>query len=117
MVNQFIGCAPLYYPEGAPGVTIDPDLATVIPRVEPTCTGDPCDPGTEGRAAACWYMLSDQTCTSEGRVGIVWSQSPGPRTWVEAECVTPSTTETSCSDGLDNDEDCLTDTDDPDCSG
>lgn len=116
VVGPFLGCAPLYYPESIPDVGIDPSLSDILPRVEPLCTGTECEPGSEGRAAACFYLAPAGNCASEVRIGIVWAAPPAPRSWMEGRCVEPISSESSCSDGLDNDEDCLTDADDPDCS-
>ena len=46
------GCAELYYANGSPGTNRDPQLATLLPRVEPSCTGTQCAEGTEGAASA-----------------------------------------------------------------
>jgi hypothetical protein len=109
------GCAPLHYPNGDPGTDRDPQLATLLPRVEPTCTGTQCADGTEGSASACWYLGTNTACAGETELRVVRAQDPPDRTFLDGECAAAFAQEETCDDGVDNDEDCLTDTLDPDC--
>lgn len=103
-------CAPLLYVD-PPGSDVDPDLLSVIPRTEPSCTGDDC----EGVASACWYVAHSEICSHGARLRIVRGQEPRPRTFTEVECAVVPDMESNCDDGKDDDEDCLVDGRDPDC--
>ena len=103
-------CAPLHFP-GAPEVERDTALLTLVPRQDPTCQGEGCT----GRSSACWYMSANTTCEHSAGFRIVRGEDPPPRTFADGRCAIISATEQLCSDGKDNDEDCLIDEDDPDC--
>lgn len=109
------GCAELHYPGGIPPDDRDPALASVLSRREPTCTGTDCVEGTEGQASACWYLERDIACPVSVKLRIARAQIPPPGTFVEGGCADPLLAEDVCDDGLDNDEDCLVDDQDPDC--
>jgi hypothetical protein len=104
-------CAPLLYPE-PPEQERDPQLLTLIPREEPACSGDDC----VGVTSACWYMSANTTCEHNAGFRIVRGEDPPPRTFADGRCAIIPIHEQLCSDGKDNDEDCLVDEDDPDCS-
>jgi hypothetical protein len=105
-------CAPLYYPD-TPEVERDPNLLSLIPRQEPSCAGPDC-PET-GVTSACWYMSANTTCEHGAGFRIVRGEDPAPRTFADGRCAIIPITEELCSDGRDNDEDCLIDEEDPDC--
>jgi hypothetical protein len=68
---------------------------------------------------ACWHVGYNEQCLRSHGAEIVVSRpaDPPPRTFTEAACLEIALTEELCDDGQDNDEDCLTDTADPDCRG
>ncbi|MCD6500303.1 MAG: hypothetical protein J7M25_18560 [Deltaproteobacteria bacterium] len=117
------GCAALHYPNGNPEEanpplgTRDPTLSTLIPRQEPTQMGKEAPTGTEGLASACWYMSSQTTCDFSAGFKVLRADDPPPRTFTDSKCAIIPPTEQLCSDGRDNDQDCLIDSADPDCAG
>jgi hypothetical protein len=66
---------------------------------------------------ACWHVGYNEQCAVAHGAEIVISRQadPPPRTVTEAACREVVPVEELCQDGLDNDEDCLTDSEDPDC--
>lgn len=123
------GCAPLYYSDAVPDpkahqslyrsdilpyLEMDPDLKTVLPRKEPDCLGPDCSDYTAGRASACWYLEGD-VCYGHPVIRFVRSEDPHPFTFAKGSCDGVPFNEPDCTDGKDNDEDCLTDHQDPDC--
>lgn len=68
---------------------------------------------------ACWHINYQEMCPGSNFSEIIISRKsdPPPRSFSEVSCVQISKTEQLCNDGVDNDEDCLVDMDDPDCQG
>jgi len=68
-------------------------------------------------ADACWLINYEENCPSShfAELLIARSEDPPARTFAEVQCVLLPTDEHRCDDGLDNDEDCLVDLDDPCC--
>jgi hypothetical protein len=66
----------------------------------------------------CWSVTLDPQCVDSRQAAIRLSRrvAPPPRSFVVFSCYTISPTESLCNDGVDNDEDCLVDLDDPDCA-
>lgn len=102
-------CAPLLYPDGSPEVKIDSRLLTAVPRQEPSTEGD------IGRSSACWYMSANTSCEYGAGFRIARGDEPPPRTFADGRCSLIPIKEQLCNDGVDNDEDCLIDENDPDC--
>ena len=122
VVDGVMGCAPFLYPLGAAhehvSLNLDPRLADIIPSTEPSCIGTGCSLETAGEASACWYLVSP---TSEWyfighQIGMIMEKQRAKRIQYKVNCRWVSDKETLCDDGVDNDEDCLTDDEDPDCS-
>jgi hypothetical protein len=67
--------------------------------------------------ATCWFVGYDPNCETSNRAALVVSRrnDPPPRTFAEVSCLGIEATETQCADGVDNDQDCLIDSEDPDC--
>jgi hypothetical protein len=67
--------------------------------------------------SACWYINYQQDCPQSNYSQMIISRrsDPPPRSFAEVSCVQIPGAETTCDDGLDNDEDCLIDGEDPDC--
>ena len=67
---------------------------------------------------ACWQVTYRNFCPDSNFSGILVSRQsdPPPRSFAEVECRQIPQSEEACDDGLDNDEDCLVDQADPDCS-
>jgi hypothetical protein len=106
------GCAPLLYPQSPPSDR-DERLLDLIPRELPPCQGPECDDA--GVEPACWYLTESRTCDEGVGLRIVRGEDPPPDTFADGRCTVIPSEEVLCSDGKDNDEDCLTDRDDPDC--
>lgn len=104
-----IYCAPLLYPDGSHESDIDPRLLKIIPKKE--CIIEDCI----GRSSACWYMSGDTWCEFGAAVRIVRGEEPPSAIVTEGGCRLIPIKETLCDDGVDNDDDCLTDEEDPDC--
>jgi hypothetical protein len=67
----------------------------------------------------CWHLGYRSGCTfSRGAEMVIsrWGEVP-PRSQIRVWCLDVPATEQDCTDGKDNDEDCLTDAEDPDCQG
>lgn len=66
---------------------------------------------------ACWQMTYDARCEeSNGAKVVVSRREPlPPRSMTSVACNAVTQTEYHCNDGQDNDGDCLTDAEDPDC--
>jgi hypothetical protein len=66
---------------------------------------------------ACWHIGYQPACPQSNfaELRIARQQDPLPRTFAEVRCVLLLPRESRCTDGEDNDEDCLTDAEDPDC--
>jgi len=79
--------------------------------------GRPAERDPELPVAACWFVGYDPNCEHSNRAALVVSRKndPPPRTFAEVSCRGIEATETQCADGVDNDQDCLIDSDDPDC--
>jgi hypothetical protein len=66
---------------------------------------------------ACWYINYKEDCPQSNYAQMIISRQsdPPPRSFAEVSCAKIPQTEETCDDGLDNDEDCLVDEEDPDC--
>lgn len=65
---------------------------------------------------ACWSVKQHNYCyPSRTEIVIARRADPPPRSFVDICCTLAPTTEQSCGEGLDSDEDCLVDGEDPDC--
>ncbi len=113
-VGSQVGCVEPFFAAGIPDSEVEPDLASVIAGKEPSCTGTDCDSSRDGLAAACWYVGKDEG----GMVTVKVAGAKAFEPWVRAEitCKLVPDKEPLCRDGKDNDEDCLVDEQDPDCS-
>jgi hypothetical protein len=67
--------------------------------------------------AACWHIHFDARCQRSGGAQLRVSRRADPPagTVTEARCRVAPSTEQRCDDGVDDDQDCRTDRDDPDC--
>ncbi len=67
---------------------------------------------------ACWYVAYNLWCDESGyaEVRVARRQDPPPRTIAYISCASAFREEFFCHDGKDDDEDCLTDCEDSDCS-
>ncbi len=122
VVESKVGCALLHYPMGVPyeyvDFDLDPRLADILPSSEPMCIGPGCPLETAGEASACWYLVSpsSERYLKGGDIGMVMEKQRFPsRIFYKFTCRWVPDKETLCDDGIDNDEDCLTDEEDPDC--
>jgi hypothetical protein len=103
-------CAPLLYTE-PPDRDYDERLPSLIERRQPTCSGPDC----YGVTSACWYLSKNSECDFGAVLRIVRGAEPPPRTFPAGVCQMLYPTEQNCTDGIDGDQDCLSDTEDPDC--
>ncbi len=106
-----IYCAPLLYPDGPPDLRRDIRLREAVPRQEPPCREETCI----GRSSACWYLSAETNCPYAAGFRVVRAEDPPPQTFADGRCSLVPPTELLCNDGIDNDEDCYTDEEDPDC--
>jgi hypothetical protein len=79
--------------------------------------GRPPERDSELPVLACWYLAYNAQCAQSNHAALVIARrnDPPPRTFAEVSCRGIEATETQCADGVDNDQDCLIDSDDPDC--
>jgi hypothetical protein len=112
--------------------TANETKVTVPPCLE-VCPSGPCAGNTDRTAAyaqghpperdanlpvsACWHINYQEMCPGSNYAEIIISRQsdPPPRSFAAVGCSNIPQSEQLCNDGLDNDEDCLTDMDDPDC--
>jgi len=73
------------------------------------------DPGLP--VEACWHVAYNPSCpgSNYAEVRVARRADPPPRTFLTYACMQISRDEQLCNDGVDNDEDCLVDFDDPCC--
>ena len=116
LFNREMRCAPLPYSGGVPPSERIPELADLVPWVEPACRGIDCPEETDGRASACWYLSSESNCPYSAGARIARPSDPPAGTRTQGICAFVPQSERSCTDGVDEDEDCLTDCEDPDCA-
>jgi hypothetical protein len=116
LFDRQVRCAPLPYPDGVPPSERIPELADLVPRLAPTCHGMECPEETDGRASACWYLSDESDCQFGAGARIARPSDPPPGTRTQGLCAFISDSEVFCTDGVDDDEDCLTDCEDPDCA-
>ena len=66
----------------------------------------------------CWSVALDPQCVSSRQAALRLSRrgAPPPRSFVYFDCLPLPQYEYLCNDGIDNDEDCLIDAEDPDCA-
>ncbi len=67
--------------------------------------------------SACWFIDYQELCTSSNYAEILIARPADPpaRTFATVQCGFNPPDEQTCDDGVDNDEDCLVDQDDPCC--
>jgi hypothetical protein len=67
--------------------------------------------------SACWHINYQENCPGSHFSEIIISRRSDPpqRSFSEVACVQIPAQEDLCTDGQDNDEDCLIDDEDPDC--
>ncbi|MFH2005460.1 MAG: hypothetical protein ABI333_02625 [bacterium] len=110
-----------------------PPVLTSLPRCLEVCADGPCLTNQDPLAAyaggfpdpvdpdlpvpACWTIGHHPDCSAAKGAELLVSfrEQPSPETEVTISCETIAGVEQDCEDGLDNDEDCLVDQDDPDC--
>jgi hypothetical protein len=104
-----------------------------VPPCLEICQGGPC-PGNQDRAQAyrsghpdprdpelpvevCWHVSHQPGCSDSNAAELRLARrfDPPYRTFAQVTCVLLYPEETRCTDGKDNDEDCLIDALDPDC--
>jgi hypothetical protein len=106
----------------------------VVPCLE-VCLFGPCPGNTDPFAAydqghpaaldpslpvsACWQITYEPRCVASNGVRVLVSRAEAmpPRSLTHVTCLSVTSTELLCSDGQDNDGDCLVDLEDPDCAG
>lgn len=111
------------------------DQKSELPRCLEVCPEGPCPENTDPARAyagghpekrdpalpvtACWQVGYNEQCGEARGAEIVISRQEDPpsRTLAQIVCRTLVPHEELCNDGADNDQDCLTDADDPDCRG
>jgi len=66
---------------------------------------------------ACWHITHEPGCTQSNQAAVAVSRQtlPPPSTYVELSCDHLYPTEADCENGIDDDQDCLDDNEDPDC--
>jgi len=112
--------------------TTEETQADVVPCLE-VCNDGPCPGNTDRNQAyqlghpqerdpnlpvsACWHINYEENCPGSNYSEIIISRKsdPPPRSFTEVACEQIPQHEQLCNDGVDNDEDCLTDQEDPDC--
>ncbi len=109
-----VGCARLHFSYGALDRDKAPELTELLPVREPSCSGLGCSVATDGRAASCWYVATDDS--GRATVKVAAADSFGPGMTAEIACKLVPDKEPLCRDGKDNDQDCLVDDEDPDCA-
>lgn len=111
----------------------DQETQSDVPPCLEVCNDGPC-PGNVDRqqayqaghpqerdpnlpVSACWHINYQEMCEGSNYSEILISRQsdPPPRSFSEVACVQIAQHEQLCNDGVDNDEDCLIDADDPDC--
>jgi hypothetical protein len=115
---------------GTPNETVQP-----VPPCLEVCSAGPCSGNTDPTLAyagghpldddpalpvpRCWHVGYQPDCPQSNRAELRISRrvAPPPRSRIQAWCTPLPVIEAQCDDGQDNDEDCLVDGDDPDCSG
>jgi hypothetical protein len=67
---------------------------------------------------ACWYTKVNASCSAAAGVELVIARrtDPPPRSFTKVSCAGFQTTEQLCNDKIDNDQDSLIDSNDPDCA-
>ena len=111
------GCAVLHYPDGVPNVSgHDEALENLVPAFEPSCQGTDCTENQAGQVSACWYVTANSACNSNLAVKVIRAQDPESAHVLDFTCRINEPTESNCGNGIDDDQDCETDEDDPDCA-
>jgi hypothetical protein len=105
-----------------------------VPPCLAVCADGPCPGNTDAAQAyagghppardpdlpveACWYIGYQPACASSNfaQVRVSRRADPPPRSFSLVHCLPIPQQESLCNDGVDNDEDCLVDAADPDCS-
>ncbi|MDY0003025.1 MAG: hypothetical protein RBU30_17120 [Polyangia bacterium] len=97
-------------PQGSCQGNQDPALAYA--------SGHPAKRDSSLPVEACWHINYQERCVSSnfGEIQVSRRADPPPRSFTDMVCVLVPQTELLCTDGRDNDEDGLTDWDDPDCA-
>jgi hypothetical protein len=80
--------------------------------------GHPADRAEGLPVESCWHIAFNAACQASQAAELVVSRraDPPPRSFIDVACELIPAQEECCWDGEDNDGDCLTDQDDPDCS-
>ncbi len=109
------------------------EIVTAIPWCREVCTTGVCPGNTDATLAykgghpdpidpalplpACWHIEYSSNCFDSNFARLAMSRvQPAPeRSTVAVDCDGLPSVESACEDGVDNDEDCLVDADDPDC--
>ncbi len=80
--------------------------------------GHPDERDADLPVAACWQIRYSELCPRSNYAELFVSRraDPPPRTFSHVGCIQIEQHEQLCNDGVDNDEDCLVDMDDPDCT-
>ncbi len=106
---------------------------TTVPPCLEVCPNGPCPGNTDASqayaqghpsridanlpVAACWHVNYNEQCTEANGAELLVARraEPPPKAVTEVSCRNITAREELCNDGVDNDEDCLVDLDDPDC--
>jgi len=80
-------------------------------------TGHPALRDVDLPVSACWHIIFNSNCRRSNYAELVISrqEDPPPRSFANVHCTAIYPDEFTCGDGLDNDQDCLVDLDDPCC--
>ena len=87
-------------------------------RTQAYAGGHPADRDPSLPVPACWHVAYREACGEAhgGDLRVARQTEPPARTHTYADCALLPAFEYLCSDGVDNDEDCLVDRDNPDCA-
>jgi hypothetical protein len=79
--------------------------------------GHPAERDPDLPVQVCWHVIYDEYCpqSNYADIRIARREDPPPRTFAHLSCNPIPRDEQLCNDDVDNDEDCLTDMDDPCC--
>lgn len=109
------------------------ETASEVPSCIQVCHDGPCPDNTDPAlawhgghppaldptlpVAACWHFTYLERCEESNGARLVVSRPEPLEGWsyAEADCLAVLPETNRCTDGLDNDGDCLTDLEDPDC--
>ncbi len=88
-----------------------------VDRTLAYASGHPALRDTDLPVSACWHIIYNAYCSRSNYAELVISrqENPPPRSFATVACSLIYPDELTCGDGLDNDQDCLVDSDDPCC--